>query len=367
MVKLFTSIAIVAVSIAVARAQSTGPLDASKYPRPDAVPPTNSPEVQAWLKEIDLTGAPSLPLNKNEECSPKPVPNECRWTCDGCAGEDVTHCGRANTWGLTFDDGPTAATSGLLDFLKTKNHKASFFLIGGNVLALPDVVRREVAEGHHLASHTWSHKPLTSLSNEQIVAEMKWTEKAVMDATGLRLKYMRPPYGDVNNRVRFVLKKLGYIIVDWTGDEFDTNDWKLPTITEGDVVKRITTSLDAYVKTNKTQGFYCLEHDLSELTVNAAKKLIPLGDARNITIAPIPLCENDLPGYQSGSTAPLPSNSPSSSTLPTGSSTGGTSPTTSGTTPTVSTAGKTSAGARGQILTMSGAIAAVAMAAALLA
>lgn len=78
---------------------------------------------------------------------------------------------------------------------------------------------------------SWSHHALTTLSNEQIVAEMKWTEKAIEDATGYRVKYMRPPYGDIDNRVRFVLKKLGYIVVDWTGDTFDTNDWKSkPTI-----------------------------------------------------------------------------------------------------------------------------------------
>lgn len=74
--------------------------------------------------------------------------------------------------------------------------------------------------------NSWSHHALTTLSNEQIVAEMKWTEKAIEDATGYRVRYMRPPYGDVDNRVRFVLKKLGYTVVDWTGDTFDSNDWK---------------------------------------------------------------------------------------------------------------------------------------------
>lgn len=75
-------------------------------------------------------------------------------------------------------------------------------------------------------SRRWSHHALTTLTNEQIVAEIKWTEKAILDATGLRVRYMRPPYGDVDNRVRFVLKKLGYTVVDWGGDTFDSNDWK---------------------------------------------------------------------------------------------------------------------------------------------
>lgn len=77
-----------------------------------------------------------------------------------------------------------------------------------------------------MTSCSWSHHALTTLTNEEIVAEIKWTEKAILDATGLRVRYMRPPYGDVDNRVRFVLKKLGYTVVDWGGDTFDSNDWK---------------------------------------------------------------------------------------------------------------------------------------------
>ncbi|KAF9343235.1 chitin deacetylase, partial [Mortierella sp. AD094] len=219
MVKFVTSsIAVLVMTIATIQAQSntksappaTASAPASKYPAVNLVPPIDSPEVQAWLKEIDLTGAPNLPLHTGDPpvCPNPPIPDECYWTCDGCAADDITACARPNTWGLTFDDGPSTDTPTLLTYLKGQNLAATFFLIGSNVITYPDTVKREVAEGHHLASHTWSHHALTTLSNEQIVAEMKWTEKAVMDATGLKLKYMRPPYGDINNRVRFVLKKM---------------------------------------------------------------------------------------------------------------------------------------------------------------
>ncbi|KAF9162438.1 chitin deacetylase [Mortierella sp. AD010] len=229
------------------------------------------------------------------------VQAKCHWTCYDCAADDITACPRANTWGVTFDDGPTEATPRLLDYLKSKSLKASFFLIGSNVAALPEYVKREVAEGHHLASHTWSHTALTTLTNEQIVAEMKWTEKAVLEATGLRLKYMRPPYGDINNRVRFVLKKLGYIVVDWTGDAFDTNDWN-PNLSDSKKVSLMTKSLDKYVAGKRTKGFYMLEHDQSDATVNLAPKLLPLGLARNITMANIPMCQGDKQPYQAATT-----------------------------------------------------------------
>ncbi|KAG0241560.1 chitin deacetylase [Actinomortierella wolfii] len=315
MVKFLSSSFAIVAFIAVANAQAmTG------YPKVNEVPDVNSPEVQAWLKEIDLTGAPDLPLHKGAPpaCPNPPIPNECYWTCDGCAADDITKCGAPNTWGLTFDDGPSVATPPLLDFLKAQKVSATFFLIGSNVVQYPETVKRELAEGHHLASHTWSHHALTTLTNEQIVAEMKWTEKAVLEATGVRLKYMRPPYGDINNRVRFVLKKLGYIPVDWTGDEFDTKDWQMPGTPEATVVSHFTQSLDTYVKGPKTTGFYCLEHDVNDMTVKAAQKLIPLGKARNVNIANVAQCESDPTGYQSGGSAPAPGNSTSPAPKPTG-------------------------------------------------
>ncbi|KAF9925505.1 chitin deacetylase [Linnemannia zychae] len=301
-----SSLSVLLLTIAAVKAQ----INPALYPKVNEIPPTNSPEVIAWLKEIDLTGAPSIPLHQGAPpaCPNPPIANECYWTCDGCAADDITACAAPNTWGLTFDDGPSVYTPTLLDYLKTNKLSASFFVIGSNAIQHPDTLKREVAEGHHLASHTWSHHALTTLTNEQIVAEMKWTEKAVMEATGLRLKYMRPPYGDINNRVRFVLKKLGYIPVDWTGDAFDTNDWRIPTMTEAQVIDTFSKNLDAYVASpgKATKGFYCLEHDVSQTTVNVALKLLPLGIQKQIKFASVAGCESDAAPYQVGSTAPMP-------------------------------------------------------------
>ncbi|KAG0336427.1 chitin deacetylase [Podila humilis] len=321
---LVLSVTAAAVSVQTPAAAPATGAPFTGYPAANAIPDINSPEVQAWLKEIDLTDAPTTPLHKGDPppCPNPPIPDECYWTCDGCAGDDITACGTPNTWGLTYDDGPSTDTPVLLDYLKTQKVSATFFLIGSNVVQYPEIVKREVAEGHHLASHTWSHHALTTLTNEQIVAEMKWTEKAVMEATGLRMKYMRPPYGDINKRVRIVLKKLGYIPVDWTGDEFDTNDWQMPTMSESTVISTFTKSLDAYVASPKTKGFYCLEHDLNSMTVGVAQKLIPLGQARNITISSVAQCERDAMPYQSGSTSPIPT---VSGVTPTAASTSGTS------------------------------------------
>ncbi|KAF8975177.1 chitin deacetylase [Entomortierella lignicola] len=309
MVKLFAaSITVIVLTISAVKAQN---IVISNYPAINAIPPTDSPQVKAWLAEIgDLSQAPNIPLpNPTAQpppCAKNPLPNECHWTCDGCSNDDITFCAAPNTWGLTFDDGPSTATPALLDYLKGQKLSATFFVIGSNVIQYPQTLVREIKEGHHIASHTWSHHALTTLTNEQIVAEMKWTEKAVMDATGLKLKYMRPPYGDINNRVRYVLKKMGYIPVDWTGDAFDTTDWKLPTITDAQVLATFGKSLDTYAAGNKSTGFYCLEHDLNALTVGVAQKLIPLGLSHGIKIANVPVCQNDASPYQAGGNATIP-------------------------------------------------------------
>ncbi|KAK3805717.1 MAG: hypothetical protein JOS17DRAFT_768253 [Linnemannia elongata] len=255
MVKYLVSIAVLATVLATVQAQLKG------YPPSEKVPDVKSAQVKAWLKEVDLSGAPKIPIAKGipgdaPKCNKRQLPNECHWTCFDCAADDITH------------------------------------------------VQREVAEGHHLASHTWSHTALTTLTNEQIVAEMKWTEKAVLEATGLRLKYMRPPFGDINNRVRYVLKKLGYLVVDWTGDEFDTNDWD-PELSDSKKIALMTKSLNKYAAGKRTKGFYMLQHDQSASTVKLAPKLLPLGIARNISFGNVPVCQGDSQPYQTVVKAPV--------------------------------------------------------------
>ncbi|KAG0083277.1 chitin deacetylase [Podila epicladia] len=309
----------------------------SHFPPPGRTPSVTSPEVRKWLSELDLSRAPSIETNTGEppEC-PTVVPEGvCYWTCDDCSADDVIECPDRGVWGITFDDGPTPATPELLRFLGEKKVKATFFLVGGNVAQYPELVVQEAQAGHHLASHTWSHHALTTLTNEEIVAEMRWTEKAIFDATGYRVRYMRPPYGDVDNRVRFVLKKMGYTIVDWSGDRFDSNDWQstgssplnaldsfildkrfkvltlsfsvfsyslkqlVPQMSPSAVSSTFRRAISGYAATLRleTKGFISLEHDLSAETVAIAKAAIPLGLARNLTITTVADCLGDKNPY----------------------------------------------------------------------
>ncbi|CAG8773756.1 10766_t:CDS:1, partial [Acaulospora colombiana] len=76
--------------------------------------------------------------------------------------------------------------------------------------------------GHQLGVHTWSHTALTTQSNEEIIAEMQWTAAVIKNAVGVTPTYMRPPFGDMDDRVRGIVTQLGYKVTIW---DKDTNDW----------------------------------------------------------------------------------------------------------------------------------------------
>ncbi|KAK3806272.1 MAG: putative chitin deacetylase [Benniella sp.] len=206
--------AILATSVA-----AQGQFNAAAFPPLNAVPPIDSPEMKEWLKGLNFDDVPKWTPHKGNPptcAANSPIlPERCWWPCQGCANTDHENCPNPGDWGITFDDGPTPQTIPLLATLKEHKIKATFFVMGTNVVQNPDILKKEVEDGHHIASHTWSHHALTTLKNEEIVAEIKWAEKAVQDITGHQMKYVRPPYGDIDDRVRVVLKKLGYTVVDW--------------------------------------------------------------------------------------------------------------------------------------------------------
>jgi peptidoglycan/xylan/chitin deacetylase (PgdA/CDA1 family) len=197
------------------------------------------------------------------------------WTCGGYTRvTDITACPDKLTWGVSFDDGPGFYTQELLEYLSSKNLTSTFFVVGSRVVERPQVLVEEYMAGHEIAVHTWSHRPLTMLTTEQVVAELGYTRKAIKDVLGVTPTLMRPPYGDIDDRVRAISLAMGMVPVIWTrtpsGVVFDTNDWKVP----GGVV----TGAQSYatfesILSNATtldNGFIVLEHDLYAQTVDLA-------------------------------------------------------------------------------------------------
>ena len=70
---------------------------------------------------------------------------------------------------------------------------------------------------HHISVHTWSHAaPLTTLTNEQIIAELGWSKKVIKDILGVTPNTMRPPFGDIDDRVRAISLAMGLRPIMWT-------------------------------------------------------------------------------------------------------------------------------------------------------
>ncbi|KAJ7063728.1 carbohydrate esterase family 4 protein, partial [Mycena amicta] len=175
---------------------------------------------------------------------------------------------------LSFDDGPTASSDDLLDFLAANKQAATHFMIGSSLLDNPTQFLRTFAMNDDIAVHTWSHPYMTTLSNEQVVAELGWTMQLIHNSTGGRLpRFWRPPYGDSDMRTRAIAKEVfGLTTVIWNQD---TEDWSLTSTPPGTTLSQISESMAQWLKT-KSPGLVILEHELSSQSVQAFKSAYPV-------------------------------------------------------------------------------------------
>ena len=142
-------------------------------------------------------------------------------------------CSVPGTLALTFDDGPSPYTSIVLDALKVRNMKATFFLIGQYVYQYPDVVQRIVNEGHQIAAHTYTHPYLSDLTFDQITQEFMDFENAILQrnfsgplAGRMVPNYFRAPHGAMTTDGLSVLNNFGMIPIHWSwlnGDSYTTD------------------------------------------------------------------------------------------------------------------------------------------------
>lgn len=120
---------------------------------------------------------------------------------------------------LTFDDGPHPYyTEQLLDGLKERGVKATFFVTGEHALLHPDVIRRMAEEGHLLGNHTYTHMQLRNDNREQFKEELLLTNRVIKEITGEDTLYVRPPYGIWDKKLE---KELSMLPVLWTVDPLD--------------------------------------------------------------------------------------------------------------------------------------------------
>jgi cellulose synthase/poly-beta-1,6-N-acetylglucosamine synthase-like glycosyltransferase/spore germination protein YaaH/peptidoglycan/xylan/chitin deacetylase (PgdA/CDA1 family) len=136
---------------------------------------------------------------------------------------------------LTFDDGPSPKfTKQILDILKEKHAPATFFVIGDQMSKWPGLVKRELAEGHIVGSHTFTHPNIGAITTPQVDFELNATQRLFETVTDRSMVLFRPPYfGDAEPstpaEVLPLLKaqQLGYLAV---GLRIDTDDWRRPGV-----------------------------------------------------------------------------------------------------------------------------------------
>ena len=124
---------------------------------------------------------------------------------------------------LTFDDGPSESTPELLRILASHGVQATFFQCGVNVRRLPQVARQVAAAGHEIGNHTETHPRLNFKPRDFIRRELAQAQESIQQATGVRPRYFRPPYGIRWFGLGEVQRQLGLTSVMWTTIALD---WK---------------------------------------------------------------------------------------------------------------------------------------------
>ncbi|KAK4050297.1 chitin deacetylase [Microbotryomycetes sp. JL201] len=285
-------------------------LDLSEFPELDRVPPTNTPKVQEWIRQVG-NRLPDIPLTGLNGCSNTTFNAQalrdagsdanCWWTCGGCTRDsDVTVCpADKHAFGLSYDDGPSDDTPRLLNYLDEQDLKSTFFVVGSRVLSRPEILQNTYMAGHAIAVHTWSHMSLTTLTNEQIIAELGWSKEVIKAVIGVTPTTMRPPYGDIDDRVRAICKAMDLVPIIWTSvgeTNFDTDDWRMSDTVNPYTQEQILENFDHFLNLSRqlSTGFIVLAHDLYTRSVDfAIQTMLPRAMAYEpkLDLMPINTCQ----------------------------------------------------------------------------
>ena len=162
---------------------------------------------------------------------------------------------------LTFDDGPSAAwTPALLDGLKERGVKATFFLIGENADINPEIVKRMAEEGHLIGNHTYHHVELTKVSENEARLELADTSAVIVRITGKEPEYMRPPFGAWQRKLEQEIQMLPVL---WT---IDPLDWT--TENQDEIVNKVVTEAE--------ENDIILLHDCYKSSIEAGLRIVDI-------------------------------------------------------------------------------------------
>ncbi|MGL5434914.1 MAG: polysaccharide deacetylase family protein [Lachnospiraceae bacterium] len=173
---------------------------------------------------------------------------------------------------LTFDDGPHKIyTEELLDGLKERNARATFFLMGKNIEGNEALVKRMQDEGHLIGNHSYSHTNLTAKKEEEVCEDVEHTGQLIENIVGNKPQYLRPPYGEWNEKLEC---QLDLTTVFWTVDSLD---WKLQN--KQKIVNQ--------VKKKANEESIILMHDIFPTSVEAALEIVDILQRQGYTFVTV--------------------------------------------------------------------------------
>ena len=156
---------------------------------------------------------------------------------------------------ITFDDGPEGNyTKQLLDGLKERGVKATFFVLGKSIVGNEDLILRMYEEGHLIGNHTYNHVELDKETDENGVKEIERTNEIIKQITGYEPEFIRPPFGAWRKEQ---MNQADMLPVMWT---IDPLDWKYQN----------TEYVVNHILNNVKDGDIILLHDIFETSVEAA-------------------------------------------------------------------------------------------------
>ncbi|KAN0114188.1 chitin deacetylase [Russula decolorans] len=334
--KLFTAIAVVATSVFAqshsseqSEAQITDPnTECTVYSYPPVAQNINNfPTIwqpatllandvngQALWQKI-ASGVPNIPpkgqlngstINVTYDSADDP---DCWWTIHQCTTpkvsglpSDVASIPEPKTMGYGFDDGPNCTHNIFYNYLSSQSQKATMFYIGSSVLDWPLEAQRAIADGHEICAHTWSHRYMTAFQSQDAFAELWYSIQAIKLVTGVTPTCWRPPYGDVDDRIRYIANQLGLQTIIWGYDSFD---WRVGTVVGNVTITQADVDADyglfisnLSAGTFNAAGGIMLTHELNNFTMQEAINWYPRLKAAFSYMVPIGVALNKTQPYK---------------------------------------------------------------------
>lgn len=160
---------------------------------------------------------------------------------------------------ITFDDGPHPSyTEALLDGLKERKIKATFFVVGKNIVGREEIIKRMYEEGHLIGNHTYDHVKITDMSVKEACLQITKTSDLVQEITGEPTEYVRAPFGLWNKKLEF---EVSMFPVKWT---VDPKDWTTANVDQ--IVHRAVDDIE--------ENDVILMHDYYASSVEAALLIV---------------------------------------------------------------------------------------------